>query len=83
MDQSQLLEPYNGSKILTGLLPTHGEHTTLLMKLVNNKLLVMSRLEKVDSLLLQSMELVIWHHNGKDNRLITLSSTLSRINLYE
>jgi len=83
MAQSQLLEPYNGFKILLGLLLMPGDHTILLMMLVNSKLLVMLSQEKEDSHSLQYMELVIWHHNGKDNRLIMLSSTLLRINHYE
>ena len=83
MAQSQLLEPYNGFKILLGLSLMPGDHTILLMMLVNSKLLVMLSQEKEDSHSLQFMELVIWHPNGKDNRLIMLSSTLLRINHYE
>jgi hypothetical protein len=83
MDQFQQLEPYNGFKILLGLSLMPGDHTILLMMLVNSKLLVMLSQEKEDSHSLQFMELVIWHPNGKDNRLIMLSSTLLRINHYE
>ena len=70
MEQYLLSEPNNGLMNSTGKLKKNGDHSQLMIKLLDTL-----KQEKVDSLLQLFMEQVIWHHNGKDPKHITQSST--------
>ena len=70
-------EPSNGSMSSTGTLLQSGDHIPLTTKLLD----ILKK--EMDLLSPQSMELVTWHPNGEDPKLITLSSTGSKTRLSE